>query len=897
MRENLRPWQKRVVRFILAAVVLVSGTGLFLSRSGGSSSVAMTALLVHIVLGLLAMVAVLVFVVPHAKEHLRRKPVIGLTGILVVALALFIAWTGLQLMLSRSALRPAWTLDAHGASGLGLFLLYALHRRWGSNPASWPRILAACVLVLAFGLGLRALDGTQVLEGDVAEAASVSDLESGNLFGLSLTRTEDGHYLDDAAVLADMNRCGECHARIVEDTLRSAHKHASMNNPFYRGTIQAMRKKYPLVDTKWCAGCHDPALLFTGRMDHEDLDFDSPEAMLGLTCMACHAIEPQSNLGNGDYVLKGRKIYSWERSNDPKVIAAHDVLLRAKPRDHVESLTPHNIRESSFCSTCHKAQVPPELNRWKWLRVQNEYDFHDNSGVSHGNVRSFYHPPEPKRCQDCHMPLVADPSDPSADGRGLVRSHLFAAANTALPFLRGDEAMIERQRQFLQNAVRVDITGIVLPPEGDPSKERGRLFAPARLAPPDVRPGEIVEAHVVVRNFGVGHPFPGGTIDSNEVWVEFEVSVDGKEPFFVSGRVDPETGRVDRWAEFYRAWVHDREGNRVVNRIGPDVFTRVYVKRIGPGTADVVRYRFRVPEGASEKVRIKTRLRYRKFMREYIDFLFPDNKTIRHPQMDGTMADVDLTKLPIVDMWEDSLELAVTEQGTRGAAPDPTTIVDPEPRRAAGDIDLPEDRTRINDLGIAYLLQEDPASALAMFQEVIRIDPSYADGWVNVARARSALKDDDGALEALAQAKTIKPGFAKARFFEGQIFQRRTLFTEAEIAYKEVLEGWPRERVATKELARVQWELGRPKDALATLERMIAIDPEDSEAWLLAISVYKELGDVNGVEEATRAYRRFKQDDDEPIRAGKARLADPALERMHRKIHVHVQPGLPGAAR
>lgn len=897
-RDVLAGWQKPLVRLLVGGAVLLAGTGVFLLNSDGASAAATWALFLHIVAGALLAPVLLAFVIPHAVKHMRRKPVIGMTGVLVSASAIAIAYTGALLVLQRAALRGDWVWPTHVIGGFSLILLYALHRRWGSNPASYGRLAGAVCLMVSLGLGLYLLERNAPPEVVASAAQPVSDLPTGNTFGLSASTTEDGRYLADSTVLKDQRRCAECHPRIVEDTLRSAHKFASMNNPFYRGTIKAMREKYPLVDTKWCAGCHDPALLFTGRIDAEDLDFDSEDAMLGLTCMSCHAIQPRSTNGNGDYIMKGRVIYSWERSDDPAVLAAHDILLKAKPDAHVESLRPHNIDKSDFCATCHGAHVPPELNRWRFQRVQDEFhDWHD-SGVSLNNVRSFYHPPNAKRCQDCHMPLVPDPEDPSSDADGLVRSHLFAAANTALPFLRGDTAMIERQRQFLQNAVRVDVTGIVLRPQAGATNERPRLYAPARMAKPAVKPGEIVEAHVVVRNFGVGHKFPGGTKDSNEVWVRFEASVGDRPAFYASGRIDPETGLVDPSAEFFRAYVLDRDGNRVVNRVGPDVYTKVYVKTIGPGTANVVRYRFQVPEDAAGTLRVKATLRYRKFMREYIDFLYPDDKIIEHPQMDGSIKEVDLTQLPIIDMWTDVLELPVTAEGTRGPAPTPFTVLDPEPRRAAGDIELPKDRERVNDLGIGYLLQDDVYWAEYCFDQVTKIEPDYADGWVNLGRVRIKAHDWDGAVDALAVAKRLKPGWAKPRYFEGLMYEQRARFAQAEAAYREVLETWPKDRATLKSLAKVIWEQAEPGDktrpaqALQFLNRMIAIDPEDWETWQRAIAIYKALEDSAGVDAATRAYMRFKRDDDEQIRAGDARRKDPNLMRQWQKKHTHTQPGI-----
>lgn len=868
-REILKPWQRALSRVLAGGFVLLAGTGVFLLASGGASDAAAWVLLAHIVVGALLLVPLFVFTVPHAVEHGRRRPVIGLTGALVLLAALAAAASGGLLLLQRSSLRPEWTWWAHVGGGFGLFFLYGVHRRFGTNPAPW-RVLARAPAVVA---ALAAACVLWEALAPVPQRATAAPTGS-QPFAPSLTNTDSGLLLESSAVIDDLHGCVRCHERIAEDWRRSAHRHASFTNPFYKGTIRAMREKYDLVDTRWCAACHDPALLFTGKMESPDLDMDhDPDTLVGLSCVSCHAVDPQSTLGNGHYLLGERTAYAFESSDDPALLEAHDILLRAKPDAHIESLRPHNIDQGEFCSLCHKAEVPPELNRWKWFRAQNEFDAWHDSGVSLNNVRSFYHPEAARRCQDCHMPLVPAPEDPASDADGLVRSHLFAGANTALPFLRGDEDMIERGTLMLQTACRVDVTAVVLEPEA--GGEDRRVYVPAWRAQPAVRPGQLVEADVVVRNQGVGHRFPGGTIDSNEVWVLFEASAGEDEPFYVSGAVDPETGLVDPSAEFYRAYVMNRDGERVVNRIGPDVYTRVYAKTIAPGTADVVRYRFRVPDGATGTLRLRATLRYRKFMREYLDFLFPDGLVIEHRLDDGSVRTVDLEELPVIDMAVGELDLPVTAEGTVGPAPD------------IAEMSRPEDLLRVNDLAIGHFLQGDPDGAEVLWQAVTRIDPTYGDGWVNLARARIQGADWPGAEHALERALEVRPGWAKPRFFQGEIHRRLARWPEAEAAYREVLVSWPLDREALRQLTVTLYEQDRFEEALATAERMLAIDPEDARTWFWVHRIQAQLGNVEEAEAANAAFDRFRPDEDESTRAGAYRLADPRLQRMAQPIHVH----------
>ena len=55
------------------------------------------------------------------------------------------------------------------------------------------------------------------------------------------------------------------------------------------------------IKSKWCSGCHDPALMLAGKMT-EEIDRNSPQAQAGLTCLACHAIDKiHGRTGNANY--------------------------------------------------------------------------------------------------------------------------------------------------------------------------------------------------------------------------------------------------------------------------------------------------------------------------------------------------------------------------------------------------------------------------------------------------------------------------------------------------------------------------------------------------------------------------------------------------------------------
>src|SRR6185503_9418675 len=254
-------------------------------------------------------------------------------------------------------------------------------------------------------------------------------------------------------------------------------------------------------------------------------------------------------------------LHDMAASDNPLLQRLHDSLIYLAPEPHRNTFIKpfHREQTAEFCSSCHKVHLDVPVNGYRWFRGFNDYDNWQASGVSGQGARSFYYPPKPQRCADCHMPLVAA-NDPAAKD-GKVRSHRFPAANTALPFVNHDHEQLKVTQAFLQDGVvTVDVFGLVREPEGRgaaPARPAGGaeprlastfaqgeesgsfgasevVVSPAQevLAPLDkldavVRRGESLRLEVVVRTRKVGHFFPGGTVDAFDVWLELE-AVDDK---------------------------------------------------------------------------------------------------------------------------------------------------------------------------------------------------------------------------------------------------------------------------------------------------------------------------------------------------------------------------------
>src|SRR5438270_7098918 len=215
--------------------------------------------------------------------------------------------------------------------------------------------------------------------------------------------------------------------------------------------------------SKWCGGCHDPAVLYSGLMDTPIKQIvHRPESQAGLGCMMCHSIaKVKSTMGQADFYLEYPKLHELAASKNPVVRTLHDFLVKLNPEPHRRVfLKPfHREQTAEFCSACHKVHLDVPVNGYRWIRGFNEYDNWQASAVSGEGARSFYYPAAPQTCADCHMPRVAS-TDPAAKN-GKVRSHRFPAANTALPFVNHDAVQLKIVQDFLRDGqISVDVFGI-----------------------------------------------------------------------------------------------------------------------------------------------------------------------------------------------------------------------------------------------------------------------------------------------------------------------------------------------------------------------------------------------------------------------------------------------------
>ena len=675
----------------------------------------------HLVLGLLLIVPFLIFCGFHIRNAWRRKNRRAVwIGYCLFSVSFAVLVSGLLLTrmgpmeVRDPSARTAfyWT---HVITPLVAVWLYWLHRLAGP-PIKWK--VGAGYLALVGCAGIAAV---VMHQADPRAWYQVGSPEGARYFEPSLARTSNGKFIP-AQSLSNDAYCEECHADAHRGWAESAHRFSSFNNPAYLASIRETRafsveRDGTVRRSRWCAGCHDPVPFFSGEFDDPNFDdIHNPTAQAGITCTACHAISNvNSTRGNADYTIEEPLHYPFAYSDSSILRWINRQLVKAKPSFHKKTFLKPFHESAEFCSVCHKVHLPKALNDYKFLRGQNHYDNFLLSGVSGHGARSFYYPDVAhSNCNGCHMPLVESDDFGANFHEGnpqrSIHDHLFLGANTALPYWRGALDFVERHQDFFRDSLRVDIFG--LRPGGSISD---KLIAPLRPELPRLIPGETYLLETVIRTLSLGHLFTQGTVDSNEVWLEVTIS-DGQNVIGSSGTVDD--GTVDPWAHFVNAFVLDREGNRISRRNAQDIFVPLYDHQIPPGAGQSVHYRFTVPEDIENQLKVEVKLQYRKFDREYVDFIASSL-----PEDGPALSDSELRPSavypPVTTIASDAITLQVTGR------------YDPLDESLPGEIPAWQ---RWNDYGIGLLLKGtgELRQAEEAFQQVENL--GRYDGPLNLAR-------------------------------------------------------------------------------------------------------------------------------------------------------------------
>jgi tetratricopeptide (TPR) repeat protein len=884
-------------------------------------------------------------------------------GRLMLAFFALAAAAGGYLAIAGMTRPHSMALYAHVAASLfGLFLLLLFFRqrlRLGAASSVWRGawhwsvgVLGVAAVLYVSAMAFQRLDpdpADSIRNPTTAPLSMTKEgAGAGSLMFPSSARTLDGKPIP-ASFFLTSQACQRCHPDIYAQWNSSAHHHSSFNNQWYRKAVEYMQDTVGIKPSLWCGGCHDHALIAAGMMQRYPIRQleQTPAGQAGLGCVSCHAIvHVNSTMGQGDFTFSYPALAGLAESRNPVIRWLHDYQVRLDPKAHRSAfLKPFQTRPQEvarFCSACHKVHLDVPVNHYRYLKGFDEYDNWQASGVSGQGARSFYYPPKPMMCVDCHMPLVA--SRDMGNIRGFVHSHRFAAANTAIPTAFGDTTQLQDVKSFLKSALRVDIFALAQEPasEAEAARVAGnaggvpqvsstfavgeessagltgpamvagapvRLIAPLGRVPVVVHPGETVRVEVVVRTLNVGHFFPGGTVDAYDCWVELKaVDSKGRVIFWSGEAADGGKGPVDAGAHFYRSLQLDAHGNVINKRNSWSTRAVMYARLIPPGAADTVHYRLQIPRDAGSTITLTARVNYRKFAWWNTQWAFAGrrDRSVAYPaatpnyddtqwifarHVEGVAArEQEIPDVPVVVMARDKIDLTVSPPPRPAAAGRAPQFVE----NLALD---PADWQRWNDYGIGLLLQGDLKGAERVFRIVTRLRPGYADGWVNVARALVQEGNVDDAKAPLATALRLDPTLASAHFFTGLALKVQGNYPAALRQFAMAAGRYPNDRVVRNQMGRMLFLQRKYQQAVDEYQKTLAIDPEDLEAHYNLMLCYRGLRRDDLAAREEKLYMRFKADESSVAITGSYKLKHAEDNNEAQPIHEHASAPLVAAPR
>lgn|GEM_PF-1158051 len=322
-----------------------------------------------------------------------------------------------------------------------------------------------------------------------------------------------------AEALRDSMGCGDagCHAVLTAEWASTPHRY-SASNALYRAAVNGLVAQGDMAGVQFCANCHDPDRAIAGLVA-QDYAHGAPEGGSdGVSCLACHGmVSAQTGPPmNGLFTLAAvRADHLGEGEAERRRIArdprAHRSVLGID--EFVISPTP--------CETCHRLELGPEHGVGASFVLQNQ-----------GPAEDLPHD-QRVACQECHLPVMPREFDQYSHRMPGINADLAAY----VPVSGADEAAeLERQAMAARNRAGTVPYGPMTAP-GWPVEPA--LFNPAYGDLMEPRPlalrmrvtgpaGQLV-LRARTLNRRVGHDFPSGPLDLQQVWFEVRVvDADGR---------------------------------------------------------------------------------------------------------------------------------------------------------------------------------------------------------------------------------------------------------------------------------------------------------------------------------------------------------------------------------
>lgn len=408
-------------------------------------------------------------------------------------------------------------ISAHSATGSAAAVALALHvlssRLW-KREAPTPRARAALAL------------GLLVAGGAMAGAHRVNDVRAHRdrtqAPGVFVARTpadaaERAASLTDAwehlptGALRDSLSCGEaaCHPDVTAEWRGSVHRF-SASNRLYRAAVDDLLPRGGLEAVALCAGCHDPERALTGRLG--DYAGGAPAGGSdGVSCLVCHGmIASPPTPGNGVFTLAaGPTAYGgW--------LGRRALGLDPRHHDHVLGVGDFVLSEGP-CRACHRLELGPDHGLADSIVLQNTL----LDGPAPSDAVAF--------CERCHLGVARRAFDRYRHETPGIHLDLAATLEGLSPEDESAVAAVHERTLLMAGAAAwMPIQGPAWPPPAPPAPPDLRVGDPTLRALDLQIAGRIdggrLHLSAVLTNQRIGHPFPAGPLDLQQVWLELRVA-------------------------------------------------------------------------------------------------------------------------------------------------------------------------------------------------------------------------------------------------------------------------------------------------------------------------------------------------------------------------------------
>ncbi|MGM0556887.1 MAG: multiheme c-type cytochrome [Myxococcota bacterium] len=619
----------------------------------------------------------------------------------------------------------------------------------------------------------------------------------------------------DVANLADVETCGECHAEQAEEWGESMHSFASFNNPFYRRAFDDFDEQAGRDKTNFCAGCHDPVVMFSGDMA-DTIEPEQKNAHLGVTCGVCHGATEATKDGNGSFRVEPGRVHG-PTGESKAAIAAHR-----------KNMSTEKVDEDALCVSCHRGFINHRTGHAAMVTGLDEWGPWRASGYNGNPSTRIDAPVEPASCVDCHMPA----------GENGVASHRFPGGHTTGAAMIGSQAQLAAQRALLEDAASLDIAAVGV---GDP----GEAEDPDEIA---AEPGDRIWFDALVRNTGTGHAFPGGVRDLRNTVVDATLRD-------ANGEVVAKT-KGGREAHRLRVMVVGNEADSRETHQVAHFRTPAFDHTISTRNAAIVRFAWEVPDDVAWPVELEARIVHRRLLDAFAEATCESSQ-------DGRGAEF----IHATEKYVGKRADPCVEQ--------PVTIIASATARIGGNgVELPERDAALRAweraLALTAELSENLPMALASLDRAQENVDDQTPDWLRAAirfergrvfarqnRTEDAIPEFDAAEEIIGAHPAIE-------LAKGRAYEKVWMFPQAVPAYRAAAELQGDDRI-WRGLAYNLGSMDEHRASLEAAQKGLAIEPRDKDLLRAQLLALRGLdAPKEDVEAAAAAYDKYKADEEAP---------------------------------